>query len=101
MDGEHRRWCLTGTGHRNGEHGQWAGAGLLEGNGRLGRAELLLGPRTGERKVASWAGGEFWSMAIRKNEKGIFILQIFSKFRTNLNSNEIYNFDDFHSHNKL
>jgi hypothetical protein len=57
MDGEHRRRCLSGPRHRNGEHGQWAGAGLLEGNGRLGRAKLLLEPRTGERKAVSRAGG--------------------------------------------
>jgi hypothetical protein len=30
-----------------------------------------------------------------------FIFQIFSKFQTNLNSNQIYNFDDFHSHTKI
>jgi hypothetical protein len=65
----------------------------------LSRIATRAARRGKESSQLGW--GEFWSMAIRKNEKGIFILQIFSKFRTNLNSNEIYNFDDFHSHNKL
>jgi hypothetical protein len=42
---------------------------------------------------------KFWPMTDRRNEKGFF--QIFSKFQTNLNLNQIFNFIDFYSHNKM
>jgi hypothetical protein len=77
MDGEHRRRCLSGTGHQNGDHGQWVGAGLLEGNGQLGRAELLLKLRAGERKAASWAGGSFGPWPLGKMKKAFLSLKSF------------------------
>jgi hypothetical protein len=64
-----------------------------------GMGSMVNGPVLGySREMAGWAEpncysghaqgkgkqsagpGVFWSMAVRKNEKGIFILQIFSKF---------------------
>jgi hypothetical protein len=36
-----------------------------------------------------------------KNWKKLLNFQIISKFRTNLNLKQIYDFGDFHSHNKL
>jgi hypothetical protein len=58
----------------------------------LGRAR----EKSGQARLGRWGG--FLPMANRKMKKAFF--QIFSKFQTNLNSNQIYNFDDFHSHNK-
>jgi hypothetical protein len=49
----------------------------------------------------AWLPSRFWPMANRKMRERLFIFQIFSKFQTNLNLNQIYNFDDFHSHNKI
>jgi hypothetical protein len=54
--------------------------------------------RPRQARLGRWGG--IRRMANRKLEK-LLKFQIFSKFRTNLNSNQIYDFGDSHSHNKL
>jgi hypothetical protein len=56
-----------------------------------------LGCTQGREPEPGWAG----LASIQVLAHGQFIFQIFSKFQTNLNLNQIYNFDDFHSHNKI
>jgi hypothetical protein len=63
--------------------------------------EMVTGPMAGLTVLGRcWTSIQVSTHGQLKNEKRLFIFQIFSKFQTNLNSNQIYNFDDFHSHNK-
>jgi hypothetical protein len=56
------------------------------------------GGMEGQAGPAGWVEFGPWPI---ENWKKHFNFQIFSKSRTNLNSNQFYNFDDFHSHRKL
>jgi hypothetical protein len=72
-----------------------------QGRASLASAGLRAKNREGEKglsRLGFYQGSGPWPV---ENEKRFSIFQIFSKFQTNLNSNQIYNFDDFHSHNKI
>jgi hypothetical protein len=65
--------------------------GCTENRGRVGGGEDLAG-RASNKILAH---GQW------KKMKRLSIFLIFYKFQTNLNSNQIYIFDDFYSHNKM
>jgi hypothetical protein len=82
----------------------------LANGSAAGPASLVDGPLLGcvknsgrerkERGQLGW-GLSFDPRPTNEIGKNLSIFQIFSKFQTNLNSNQIYNFDDFHLHNKI